>query len=258
MQPQLIVSGGSITHGGWHTWKDFVAERYDTPLINLAEKGQGNEVIATKALLEAQKYNDPIVMIMFTSVDKWDWYVQDPLQLNKLQKEKHPPLPIHDQDRGGFWCTGSWFPADKEYYWKHYYSLDYQIIKTCMLIHHLRSYFTANKIRHLIMFDSPIFEYTEQELNQNPKLKTKTLVNDTTKPFVELISEYDRGLIGFCEKNNLPWFHPIYKWHPGSLAHYKYSCDFIFPKLDNWFKVHTRDQLDLAKKMDKLWKNDLA
>jgi hypothetical protein len=52
---QLVVSGGSVTDGGWDTWKDFVSERYDVTPINLAQKGQGNEVIIIKAILESCK-----------------------------------------------------------------------------------------------------------------------------------------------------------------------------------------------------------
>ena len=251
----LIISGGSITHGGWPTWKDFVSERYNITPINLACKGQGNEVIATKAILESQKYNNPIIAVMFTNVDKWDWYVQDLKVLKKLTKEKHTPQPVHNNDSGGYWSTGSWFPLDKEYYLKNYYSIDYQIMHTCMQIHHLKIYCISKNIPCLILFDSPIFEYTEQELylNIDPDLKPKSLISPSTKPFTDLIGNYDRGLIGFCSENNLPWYHPKYKPHPGSLAHYEYSMEYVFFELDKYFTVVNSDQSLIAKKMDKLW-----
>lgn len=250
----LIISGGSITHGGWHTWKDFVQERYAIKAKNLAVKGQSNETIAMRAILEAEKTENPFIAIMFTSVDKWDWYVQDKQTLLELQNEKHPPLKIHNRDERGFWCTGSWFPLQKQYYKENYYSLDYQIIKTCMTIHHTKSYLTSRNIPHIILYDSPIFEYTEQEINTKPSInERKSIVTETTKPFIDLIKDYDRGLIGYCAEHNFEWFHPVYKGHPGSLAHYQYSCSNIFPELDKYFKVKQSDLYELALKMNKLW-----
>ena len=255
---QLIVSGGSVTNGGWDTWKDFVSERYDVTPINLAQRGQGNEVIITKAILESRKHNNPLLAVMLTSVDKWDWYVQESSKLDKLNKEKHPTQPIHEHDNGGFWCTGSWFPEDKEYYKKYYYSIDYQIIKTCMLINHLQSYCKVNKIPCVMLYDSPIFEYKEQELLQGPKLVgpklvKKNLINSSTQPFVDMIGNFDRGLIGYCDENNMPWYNESFKSHPGSLAHYRYCQDIVFPRLDNFFSVVNPDLENVANKMDKLW-----
>lgn len=255
MMYDLIISGGSITNGGWPTWKDFVEGRYNIKSFCSAQKGLGNEAIISQAILQSQKVKNPIIAVMLTTVDKWDWYIQDKNVLQKLQKEKHIPIQLHKHDQGGMWCTGSWFPNQKEYYLKNYYSLDYQVIKTCMLIHYISSYCKASNIPLLILYDSPIFQYTEQELNSKPTYKSsKTLINDTTQPFFDLVKlNQFPSLIYFCMENKIPWFHSLYKWHPGSLAHYKFSYKYIFPCLDQYFDIINNDQLHIAKKMNELW-----
>lgn len=258
MPANLIISGGSITHGGWSTWKDFVIDRYAIQqYYNLAKVGLGNEAIINRAIVQSTMVNDPVIIIMLTNIDKWDWYVGDSNKLKVIENEKHTISPIHNNDSGGYWSTGSHFPLFKEYYKKHYYDTTYQVIQTLTNIIMIQSYCTKKNIPLLILFDSPIFECFESELNQNPTVLPNhaMLDNPSVLPYVKLIDHFhdDCGLIGYCFKHGIPWYHATYKGHPGSTAHYRYAKSHIYNWADNIFKVVNNDQTHHANKMDKLW-----
>jgi len=258
----LIISGGSITHGGWPTWKNFVLRRYNiNKSVNLAQLGLGNEVIINRAIIESQKVENPLLMVMLTNVDKWDWYVEKDELLSKLNKEKHTIAKVHDNDSGGYWSTGSHYPLYKETYKKQFYSSTYQLIHNINLILMLQNYAKVNNIPLLLLFDSPIFECFEQDLNKNPKIIPTRKLHErkTVKPFYNLISatKTERNLIGFCVDENIPWYHTQYKGHPGSTAHYMFAKKHIFPWADNELilkkGISDKEEIEYASKMNNLW-----
>lgn len=258
----LIISGGSITHGGWPTWKDFVLRRYNiNETKNLAQLGLGNEVIINRAILEAKKAHNPVLMVMLTNVDKWDWYVENNELVRELNNEKHTIAKLHKNDTGGYWSTGSHYPLYKELYKEKFYSSQYQLIHNINLILMLTNYTKVNKIPLLLLFDSPIFDCFEQDLNKNPKTLPKRALHKhkTIKPLYELISDVDldRNLIGFCVDNGIPWHHKKYKGHPGSAAHYMFAKKYIFPwadkNLTQLSNVSSNKELTYASKMNDLW-----
>jgi hypothetical protein len=109
----------------------------------------------------------------------------------------------------------------------------------------------------LLLFDSPIFKCFEAELNENPSVLPdhKLSAIPAVEPFYKLIDKKvsEDGLIGFCFKHNLPWYHVKYKGHPGSLAHYRFAEECVFPQTDKIFKAYNKDQINYAIKMNKLW-----
>jgi hypothetical protein len=239
----LIISGSSISNdGAWPVWSTFVKRKYTFDnIVDVNAKGAGNEVIITKAISEANKIKkDLIVIVQLTSVDKWDWYVQDQSIVEIIQKEKHPGVKIDPDDKNIYWCTGSHFPLLKEYYKKNYYSLDHQAFKTLQLLQWFIMTCNTNHWDYLILFESPIFSVTEEQLNTGTLDKTECnkkslLENKLCNSIVELINLdkiYLPGLIGYACINDLPWYHPKFKSHPGSLIHYRYAKDMVFPALD--------------------------
>ena len=111
MNYSVVFSGASITNSPWYTWKDFVIERYNIKhAIENAYRGTGNEFIVNSTIKKCTQHKNPFVIAMLTNIDKWDWYVQDPDECNRINKEeKHPTRNINGEiDTRGFWSTGSW------------------------------------------------------------------------------------------------------------------------------------------------------
>jgi hypothetical protein len=259
----LIISGSSISNDdAWPVWSTFVKRKYTFKnIVDVNTRGAGNEVILTKAITEANKIKqDLMVVVQLTSVDKWDWYVQDPNLVTNIQNEKHPGTKINSDDKNIFWCTGSHFPLWKEYYKKNYYSLDYHAFKALQLLQWFELTCNANQWNYLILTESPIFSVTEEQLNtgkldkaqcNKQSLLDNTLCN-SIKSLINLDSIYLPGLIGYACLNDLPWYHPKFKSHPGSLIHYRYAKDIIFPEFDK-LNIASSD-LDLEEEAAKFQK----
>jgi hypothetical protein len=238
----VIVSGSSITDTTvWPTWATYVKHRYSpAQFINCGVKGIGNELILLRAIKEAKKYTDPLIIVQLTNVDKWDWYVEDNNLTKLLDQEKHSLLRLSPDDTHGFWSTGSHFPKWKKYYKDNYFSLEYFTYRTLQLIMWFQDLCQTQKWEYHIIFDSPILSVTENYLNEGKITteecySTKLVDNTISKILFDLIDTdniYLPGIIGYAHLNNHPWFTKKIKGHPGSLVHYHYTKDIICPKLD--------------------------
>ena len=240
----MIVGGASITEpSAWPTWASWVERRYQPDrFINVSVKGLGNEVILLKAVQAAQKLSNPIIVVQLTSVDKWDWYVENPELINQINKERHPITTLESTDLHGFWSTGSHFPLWKEYYRKNYYSIEYLMYKTLLQIQWFQLVCDKNSWQYYILFDSPILSVTEEQLNTGQLsvaecVDNKLVQNTLCKTIYELTNFdniYQPGLIGYSCINNMAWYSDRFKGHPGSLVHYSFMKDIIAPELDKF------------------------
>ena len=240
----IIVSGSSITDDtAWPTWYNWIKRRFDLRNAkNISVKGLGNEAIILHAVAEAEHTTNPYIIIQLTSVDKWDWYVEDKNLINILEKEKHPINRINN-DEFGFWSTGSHFPLFKEHFKSNYFSVRHQTLQTLILIQWFQSLCLAKKWNYLILFDSPIFSVTESLLNQGilsiDQCNSYSLVDNPLCKFIfnnlDVDKIYTPGLIGFAKLNNLPWYHSKYKCHPGSLTHFEFAKTIVDPILSMEF-----------------------
>lgn len=243
-KPAIIIAGSSITEcQAWPTWAYYVQKVFQWDhVIDTSIKGMGNEHILFRAVDAARDIQNPFFLIQLTTIDKWDWYVDDQDIVQKLLKEKHPLSPITDQHDRGFWSTGSHFPLAKDYFRQNYYSHDYFVWKTLMLLQWFQGICANNNWRYYILFDSPIFAVTENQLNKG--LADYEKIDDFLQsPLCSAIAGlwpleniYLPGLIGYAKSNDLPWWSDRFKGHPGSLVHYLFTKHIIVPQLQKYFK----------------------
>lgn len=259
---KIFVFGASITQSMWWTWKDYLEIESGLPIHDLAIRGVGNTYM-TQSLIDQPLDEKSLVVGMLTNVDKFDWYVEDE-RYQRLQNEKHRPVPA--SPTSGFWCTGSWFPGEKEAYKEKYYSLDYfccQSIQQILLMKQL-SAITGCKIE--IFFDSPIWDYTEQDINamclDKDRLPSRNLLSmPLSKKWTHLLTNkeidiHDSSFIGFCWKNNLPWANEFYKGHPPSSSHWMYYKEIMTPRLNQHLDLTPARSLEQKiSSMDEIWKN---
>jgi hypothetical protein len=114
-----------------------------------------------------------------------------------------------------------------------------------------------------ILFDSPIWNYTEQELNHSVhgkviSSKIDLLNMPLTKIWAKFLTDEERtsqGFIGYCWENNLEWANKHYKGHPPSSSHWQFYNDVIKTKLEHYITLAPLPELtDKIFNMDKLWK----
>lgn len=258
-----VIAGASLTNSPWFTWADFLLESTQLPTENFSTQGAGNEYIVASLIKNQEKINqNSLVVVMFTNIDKFDWYV-DHDKYRKLLNEKHQPKPI--SDNSGFWCTGSWFPLDKQIYQELFYSQDYFCAKTVQQILLLWQLCQAKQCNLLILFDSPIWSYTEQLINKIGAEKLDPLAHglEMSGPYFDMwkqqldtgmLDNYDRSLLGFCWNNKLAWHNQKMKGHPPSSSHFEFYNQVVRPDLEGVVKLHDLDYLRAKmKKFDELW-----
>jgi hypothetical protein len=263
MIDKIFVFGASITQSAWWTWKDFLEIESGITVINLSVRGAGNTYMVN-SLVDQPIDANSLVVGMFTNIDKFDWYVEgDTFQ--QLSTEKHPPIAV--DSNAGFWCTGSWFPGQKQLYEKTFYSLDYFAAQTIQQICALRHLCAKKQCRLEIFYDSPIWSYTEQDLNAMSNTKCRLDPRDIlslplTKKWAPLLDDFDididsSSLIGFCWEHHLEWGNSFYKGHPPSSSHMRFYREVMCPRLQSYLSLDPLRNLDRQiAEMDKIWHNN--
>jgi|TARA_B110000211_G_scaffold195480_1_gene224107 hypothetical protein len=262
----IIISGASCTNDSpWQTWADLVDTRYGIKSKNIGRKGLGNEAIITGALAEALNTDNPIIAIMLTSVDKWDWYTQDKGVLSSLKDEKHKGYRIRDEDDGAYWCTGSHFPLWKQHYHKHYYSLRNMTLNTIKHIDLLVKTCKSKGWEFFIGADHGIFAYTESQYTHSENIKMtydiikqnneSVLIDNVLRVFYNEIKDHVdlKGMIKMGDNSGLPVVHGRYKLHPGTAVHHEYCKQKVFPFLDKYLPIKNNDLNKIVVKEQNLW-----
>jgi hypothetical protein len=263
MTYHVIFGGASITDDtAWPTWKSYCVDRYQLKnYSDLSKKGIGNKTIISRCFYEAKKHKNPLIILMLTSFDKWDWYLPDIDSVKIYQNEKHSVTKLCDKDPIGVWGTGSHFPLDKEYYKKKFFNQEFNALENLIYISWFIGICKKNNWNLLLYLDSPIFDYYEFEINNLSYLGTeydKKIIKNSfllEKIYDEIKDNiiYSPGLIGFSNIHNLEWKHKKFNGHPGSLVHYLFSQEHIFPYCDNFLDKKFDIDINSVKKDQSLW-----
>jgi hypothetical protein len=259
----ILVLGASITESPWLTWKDFLEVESNLPIRNLSIKGVGNEVMTAQLLKNLELITpNTLVIVMFTNVDKFDWYVEG-ATYHELMQQKHQPIPISKDS--GFWSTGSWFPERKSIFKDNFYSLDYFCSKTIQQILLLQTICQQQNCVLQVLFDSPIWNFTEKDINA---VGAGTLTVDQAYqnllelPLSSMWANYIsqdlkncRGLIGYCWDHKLDWYSIRLCGHPPSSSHWEYYSNVVKPALTSWVKFSDCKKIldPKIKKFTEIW-----
>lgn len=262
MIDKIFVFGASITHGPWWTWKDFLEIESKITATDLSLKGVGNTYMM-HSILDQPLDENSLVVGMLTNVDKFDWYVEGK-KYRSLSSQKHAPIPVGSDS--GFWCTGSWFPLDKRKYLELFYSLDFSAAQNIQQLCALKYFCAVKKCKLEIFFDSPIWAFTEQDLN---KMITTGQAGSTrcmldlplTKKWSKLLTNNEiynesDSLIGYCWHHNLPWGNSFYNGHPPSSSHWQFYQEIVRPRISQHLDLDPIGNMSTKiAAMDLLWKS---
>lgn len=264
---RIIIMGASLTSSSWYTWKDFVEIETGITCYDLSARGVGNEYLV-HSLTSHQNLLDEntLVLCMLTSFDKFDWYVTNE-RYQSLQTEKHKPNKI--ATNAGFWCTGSWFPLEKDIFKKTFYDEDYFCTKTIQQILLLQHLTKLTKSSLILFFDSPIWTLTEQDINHITPENQHQSVTKLKKDFLSfplskiwksnldtsLLEIDDVSLLGFCWANNLLWYNNNVKCHPPSSSQWEFYSKVVRPAINKYVQTQNVNLQQKIKNFDQLWKN---
>lgn len=263
---KILVLGASITDCPWYTWKDFVEIETGITVKDLSSCAVGNEyMLHSLAQNQSELGPNTMVLCMLTNFDKFDWYVSG-TRYHDLIKEKRPPKEI--SPNSGFWCTGSWFPREKEVYKTLFYSEDYfctQAIQQILAMQQLCQQFSS---KLFLFFDSPIWTLAEQTINnitpetqyQANQLKRDFLSLPLSKAWMPMLNTELKNIDGvnlleFCWQNQLPWLSKRNHFHPPSSSHWAFYNQIIKPKIEHIVNIKNVDLSKEIKKFDQEWTN---
>jgi hypothetical protein len=83
MNKRLLTAGCSFTKDNYQkTWADYLADKIEYDLTNIAARGAGIDFVTTRILHECLRQPYDLIVIMLSSVDRMDLYVdsQHPLK----------------------------------------------------------------------------------------------------------------------------------------------------------------------------------
>lgn len=261
----VIIAGSSLTTDlAWPTWATWIQQRYNLKnnLVNVSAKGLGNEAITVRAVQAAGSCEKPLLIVQLTSVDKWDWYVEQPGLADAMMAEKHTIVKLMPQDQFGYWSTGSHFPLWKQHYGQHYFGLQHAMFHSLLMLQWLQMICQQRNWPLYVLFDSPVLSVTESQLNTglldpehcHSQQLIKNSLCQIIGQLIPLDQIYQPGIIGFACLNQMPWYSVRYKGHPGSLVHFEFARSVLAPVLDQMLEPQT-DWLELepsAKKYQML------
>jgi hypothetical protein len=118
----LLVSGCSFTFEPWN-WPTFVCSEMDYNLINVGMASSGNGLIGKKViyqvdkLLKTQQPEDIIVGVMWSGVDRHDFYTDDSTRLSNINGWIENPTNVVDNRKNWVITNYAWdIPQAKNWY----------------------------------------------------------------------------------------------------------------------------------------------
>ena len=209
---RLLTSGCSYTDYCWSTWSDILGTKF-SEYRQVGQGGCDNAFIARSIVNNARA--DDVVVIMWTSYDRWSFYSDNVI-----------PLP---KDANNHWKhLGSHIVHNKEFFVNYYNRVErFHTTMDYIQLVDLHSQVNDYDVYHFSAF--PLF-LAETEKNIDPKL-------------VEICSRYDiknnylldTSLDEYrLSRYNIITNHEYCKndGHPTPLCHWDYAEQFIAPKLN--------------------------
>ena len=118
----LLASGCSFTFEPWN-WPTFVCDKMDYNLINVGMASSGNGLIGKKViyqvdkLLKTQQPGDIVVGVMWSGVDRHDFYTDDSTRLSNINGWIENPTNVVDNRKNWIITNYMWdIPQAKNWY----------------------------------------------------------------------------------------------------------------------------------------------
>jgi hypothetical protein len=139
MNPKILVASGcSFTFEDW-CWPTYVANAYNMELINRGMSGQGNSIIAKKAIYtvnellnKGYKPEEILVGIMWSGPDRYDFYTEDTNQMKNVNGWIQNPTSISGIEGTEHWeiLNAGWVTNRAKLWYSEFHTFIGTIIHT--------------------------------------------------------------------------------------------------------------------------------
>lgn len=243
---ELITAGCGISQLGfdqWPTWPKYCVLTHKCSHINVGGPASGNEHIARSVIRAVYENNPRAVVVVWTSYNKLDVYVEDPAK--QLQIKNFPTRNFLINYLGKIVDAPGWWPSSvsddnlfKKFYKETIESDTYYYIKT---LESILSVQNTCKLKNIPCYMFLGYNFNFEHIKSLDELRYLYNAIDWTQ-FVNLTSLEDAYAVSkwfefnTTRKNGMI---PVAGWH------YDFYSQQIMPILDQHFNQRT---------LDKFWK----
>ena len=221
---RLLASGCSFTDYYWPTWADILGEYFED-YCQVGIGGSDNATIA-RSIIKHAKPND-LVVIMWSSYDRWSFYVDGGY-----------PMP---KDQNNHWRHLGSLPLwDKEFCVKYYHKVErFQTTMDYIRLIDLHKDKVGYEVYHFSAFS--LF-CAETETNVDNKL-----VDIYNESLIDVENNFLISQPSLYEFKNEKHRYKVNKGdtHPLPLCHWDYTEQFIAPKLGVTLDSKHKDQISV-------------
>lgn len=235
----LIVSGCSFTFETWN-WPTFVCNELDYDLINVGMASQGNGLIAKKTiyqvdkLLKTNKVENIIVGIMWSGIDRHEFYTDNPKTILNINNWIENPTNVIDGKKNWIITNYHWnIPHAKIWYENLHTSIGAMII-TIQNILMVQWYLERVGVKYFMSTYLDIFHGNgANNLINNPEIKYMYDMIDFNK-FLP-VNGCHEWVKENCDASgfNEPDINGYIGIHPTKFGHEMFSKKVIIPYIKN-------------------------
>jgi hypothetical protein len=240
MSLKIITTGCSFTKDHYQkTWADYLSKQIKNSQINnIAARGSGIDFLTTRLMFECVTQKPDLVVILFPSADRFDWYLdsEHPLvshatSVASWQNGKNPTLINIDgslSDLHGYSLTGGENRGYKKFWYKYYYNEESISLNYWSKIVLLQNYLDNNQIKYCFSLAYDQDDLVEQQIRKKDKCKT-----DLTWLYSQInwnnfaLFNQTQGFLSFCKAKNFD----IVKNHPVTEAHQAWTSEILMPTI---------------------------
>jgi hypothetical protein len=235
----LIASGCSFTFEPWN-WPTFVCNEMNYNLVNVGMASQGNGLIAKKAmyqvdkLLKTHKPEDIVVGVMWSGIDRHDFYTDDSKRLSNINGWIENPTNVVDGRKNWVITNYMWDIPQAKIWYENLHTYVGAMLMTIQNILMVQWYLERKGIKYFMSSYLDIFHANGADtLISHPEVKYLFDMVDFSKFLPvsgchEWVKEnYDElgfnGHVGYEHRGI----------HPTEFGHKKFSEEVIVPYLKN-------------------------
>lgn len=235
----LITSGCSFTFEQWN-WPTFVCKELDYDLINVGMASQGNGLIAKKVIYNVDKFlkthtsNDLIVGIMWSGIDRHDFYTDDSTIISNINGWIENPTNVVDGRKNWIITNAHWNISQAKLWYENLHTSVGAMIITIQNILMVQWYLERKGIKYFMSTFLDIFHINgTDDLIYHPEVKYLYNMIDFSKFLPvsgchEWIKENCNEL-GFKKPDNNGYIG----MHPTEYGHKIFSKEVIIPYIKN-------------------------
>jgi len=231
----LISSGCSFTHQPW-SWAYKLQELNGYELLNVSMPCQGNNIIAQKVLynvteqLKTKNKEDIIVGVMWSGVDRHDFYMYDSTKLENIDGWEENPTDIIKGRKNWIIMNSNWNNPIATLWYQNFHTYVGAMIDTLKNVLLTQLFLEKNNIKYFMTTYINIFDNLNNDIFSNPEVEyIYKMINFNTFLPVDGCYEWVRDNCENLGFNEVDLNGGFGIFHPNDYGHKMFTENVIIP-----------------------------